>query len=747
MKFTNLENLRNHAGKTLEDVASKLGVSKSTISNWEKDPENVPIIKLEEYAKAINYQFEDLVLKEISETKTDLNVKCNEELMVIRKKLKNSIKEFSDYANSIKDYLILGNNNILVSILNNINNLQVEIRKPRVALVGESDTGKSTFINYILGQGNILPARWTPATGSVIKIAHTDDKPSWLVGNTVVIRSEKDNLVEETWNLSDSKYDNEKYFKEHVVEQGSRDLISSFGDRDGHKFKNSQEYIYTIYTFLDSEILKTIEIWDTPGIGAGDDKDGESDESLSLYAQTNADMLIYFSVINQFLHASDVAYLRQPLKRIDKSLDFNEGLPAWHNLFIVASQAHIIDDSHECENVLNKGSKRLLNQFGEDFLNEYEGYSAEAFRSRFFTFSKEDISYRTDLENAFNTIFEKESNIILSNFKTLLNKFNNTSQELLNNGIKEYQELLIEKKRIFEELEEATNNLQDVLKANSDIERDLKIASNKGRADSKSAFNEFYSKNMSEDQILTWIDSQDVKNKKESKKNFSTWLSGKLQDELEAVLKKNSEQFKHEFDKIGGNIQKNSKIDVNSFDFTSVMAGLVTSGIVGGAFAIVAAGISSNLGLYILVAQVGGLLTSIGVISSPIVLTSFVASTLGPVGWVIGLSILSGVAISWIFRSSAWKKKFAKQILKAYSKENALEKFINASDTYWNNTDESIDKLKESMDLVAKENIRILEDKSKSNDVDLNLGINQLANLCYLLESFNIDNVQLKLSM
>ena len=204
-------------------------------------------------------------------------------------------------------------------------------------------------------------------------------------------------------------------------------------------------------------------------------------------------------------------------------------------------------------------------------------------------------------------------------------------------------------------------------------------------------------------------------------------------------MKKNGEEFKKEFDKIGEEIQKTSNINVKSFDFTSVMAGLVTSGIVGGAFAIVAAGITSNLGLYILVAQVGGLLTSIGAISSPIVLTSFVSATLGPVGWVIGLSILSGVAVSWIFKSSAWKKKFVKQIISAYAKEDARTKFIEASNQYWDNTDESIHKLRESMDLVAKENVNILQEKYDSSSEDLDLAISQLTTAQEKLKSFELE--------
>lgn len=733
MKFTNLEKLRNHSGKTLEEVANILNVSKTTISNWEKNPDNVPMSKLSEYANAINYSIDDIFEKKNTNTKTLLNVVENEELTILRKNLRSNIDILSNNLKNNYNDLILSNNNIFSTILKNMKNLQVGSRKPRVALVGESDTGKSTLINHFLGQGDLLPAKWTPATGSVIKIAHIDDKPNWLIGNTIVLKNDKHSIVDETWDLLDSKYDNVDYFQKHVIQQGERDLIASFGDRSGNNYQHSLGDVYTIYTFVDAIILKSIEIWDTPGIGAGDDNEGESDEILSIYAQTNADMIIYLSVVNQFMHSSDVAYLRQAVKRIDKSSDFKNNLPAWNNLMIVASQAHIVKSNYEIENILNKGSERLLHQFGQDFLNKDNGYDELAFRNRFFSFSKEDESIRHKFENDLNDIFKNKSQLIFSEASSKQKKFNLQSSELLINEINENKKLLNEDQSLRKELIAASDNLNSVLQANSLIEKKLKKASKKGRNESELGFRKYYSKNLTESELLKHIDSQDVKNKKGSKEDFNTWLSGNFQDKLESILKNESEKFKEQFNEIGEDIQKTSDINVSSFDFTSVMAGLVTSGIVGGAFAIVAAGITSNLGLYILVAQVGGLLTSIGVISSPIVLTSLVAATGGPIGWAIGLAILSGTFVSWILGSSAWKGKLAKQIIKAYEKNNALNQFINAIDDYWDKTDISIEKLKESMDLVANEQVNILEKKVTSNPVELELALEQLSKVADIL--------------
>ena len=56
------------------------------------------------------------------------------------------------------------------------------IRKPRISFAGQSDTGKSTLINALLGSEK-MPAKWTPTTSIVVYIKHIDDRPSFIKEN------------------------------------------------------------------------------------------------------------------------------------------------------------------------------------------------------------------------------------------------------------------------------------------------------------------------------------------------------------------------------------------------------------------------------------------------------------------------------------------------------------------------------------------------------------------------------------
>lgn len=733
MKIANLEKLRNHVGKTLEDVADELGVSKSTILNWEKNPENVPIIKLQEYAKALGYTLEDLIEK-TNNQKVFIDVESNEKLFLLRSNVKDTIEKLTILEKKYDKSMALSNQNLFESIKRNVKKIQLNMRKPRLALLGESDAGKSSLINYMLSQEGIVPAHWSPATGVVVRIAHNEDKPSWLKDNTVVIKSFHGENADETWELSDEKYEDSEYFKNHVVESGGRELISLFGDRLGDKYQNSLDEIYTIYTFLDSDILKTIEIWDTPGIGVADDEVGESDETLSIYARTNADMLMYLSVSNQFMHSSDISYLRNAIKRVDKTDDFKGGLPAWHNLSIISSQADIISTESERNFILDKGMERLANQFDPEFFDEEE-YDRESFKKRAFNFTLGDQNISSQFENAFKKIIENKDNVNYEQSLEYLKNFIKESTELIDTEMESNVSSMIEKEDLYRKLKDATDNLESILLGNMEVQNELKKHCNTQKDISKNKFMDFYNSKMNEEVILEWINEQEVKNKKNSKQDFMIWFSGKFQDKLEDILTEQGKEFEQEFNKTAEKIQKNSQIDTNLFDFKAVMAGLVTSGIVGGAFAIIAAGITSNLGLYILVAQIGGLLTTAGIISSPVVLTTFVSATLGPVGWVIALSILAGSSVMLVVKSSSWKKPFARKLIKSYEKQGALKKFEEAIDKYWLSTDTDIDKLKYSMDLVATENVKILKQKSENNQEDFEQANYQLVELKEVLEN------------
>lgn len=208
----------------------------------------------------------------------------------------------------------------------------------------------------------------------------------------------------------------------------------------------------------------------------------------------------------------------------------------------------------------------------------------------------------------------------------------------------------------------------------------------------------------------------------------------------ESVLKKNGQKFAETVKELGAESQRklaeDAKYNFNSddaikFDYTGLIGGLAGAGVVGGAFALLAGSITSNLGLYVTVAQLGGILTSLGVISSPIAATSAVAATGGPIGWVISLTILAGTGLSWLISSATWKSKFAKQIIKNYAKQDAEEQFMLGIEKYWDDTVNTTNDMIKALDEVAETEVSNYQERfdALSDDTAINNGLKQLKKL------------------
>ena len=132
---------------------------------------------------------------------------------------------------------------------------------------------------------------------------------------------------------------------------------------------------------------------------------------------------------------------------------------------------------------------------------------------------------------------------------------------------------------------------------------------------------------------------------------------------------------------------RNSKIDIPFNAKGAFMGALASIGTVGGLSAwAAAAAAGSNLGGYILVSQVVGWLSSVGIsVGGTGTAASIIAAIGGPVTIAVGIAALVGFGIFGAFGPS-WQKRLAKKIAKTLEKQQLIETFCKSADNFWDTT-------------------------------------------------------------
>ena len=692
LDLSDLKLLRERSGMTQEDIAIRLGTTKGSISNWEANPQNLSIIKLKQYLDVVGGTLSDFEKKGKG---TTMKISVNTDMIQFRTDLMNTMDKLKNSRAKQGNSLML--DTAFETAMTNLKKLQLESRKARVLVVGPSDAGKSTFINKLLGE-NVVPSHWTPATGMAIKIIHSSEKPEWVTGNTLIVKNDLkvDKAPAEPFNLRDRKY-----FDEHVKLEGGRDIVEAYGEREGDKYNSELAEEEMIFTYVDSEILNTIDIYDTPGTAAGEDETSEMDEQISADMRNNADAVIYLMPANQFLHRQDFQLLRRDIERLPSLFDGKNGLGKLSNLFIVASQADIIDNEEDRNRILRNGAKRFSKTLSTEFFDRLN-CTPEDLSKRFFALSnkvgKEDISYK--FEEDFVNFVKESQNIILNDSILKRNQFVRSYISEIEKGISKVEEDRINHEKLVNEAKKKEAYLPTILKGNQDLSNKLKKELKQSKSIAESKFKLYYTQLLNKDSLLQEIENGGYKNSKDDKEIFANKISEK--------------------------IQISTQIPTSFFDFKAATLGLVASGVTAGAFAVVAAGITSNLGLYILVAQVGGLLTSAGIISSPIIATTAVSALGGPVTWVIGIAALVGGATYGLFHRNAWKGKLAQSLIEGYENQDALGQYLDGIETFIKDTEKGVDDIKKGLDIAAKEDVKLTKLRSEANPQDFDNEIKQL---------------------
>lgn len=561
--------------------------------------------------------------------------------------------------------------------------IQVASSKPIIAFLGPSDAGKSKMINTLTGL-DVLLSQWTPTTSATVYLKHKEDKPLWMGSDEVwVFRSESE---ENGWDFR--RFDDENYCKEHRITGGPIDILTIYANREG---QNKHPDVDSAIIYLDSPLLKACDIVDLPGFGT----DTHKDTVQAQRAREKADAVVFLCQSNGFLNKElDLMFIKdviQHLPRIDQYTDS----PLLSNLFVVASQAHIVG-SEGLERIYERGYTAVANQLSEEVIrsnfrlnrNDFNPY----LKPRFFSYSVESSLLRRDFEKAFvhilERVFPKQKE---AEFRQALQDFKKEMKVVFEKKITQLKEARDDRQHT-EQIYETMLNGKEELFQTIDLEKEKlfgKIQSY-SRTD-RQRMEDWESRTITVERIVGIIKEKGY-DKEKAKKLLASNLSDLYYAKMQELLKETTSSFQEEaarfFSSIESSMESLGKTEMGQlnvpFDIKgSIAGGLAGAGVLGGLGAVAAS--LGNLGGYILVAKGVSLLSAMGIsVGGTAAASSFVAAIGGPITIGIGLAVGTFFLIKKLFGD--WKKDFAKLVHQKFMQEKVLEQYQKEIQKYWDQT-------------------------------------------------------------
>ena len=666
-----------------KDMATKLGLPLSEYKEIENDkPLNFTL--LIRLSQAVGKTIDDLLNAQKQEFKFDID-NAFQTISELKSKLNDFVAQIQNASESTDlDFQ---------ELLYTVNKMT---RKPRVAFIGRSDVGKSTLINTLIGNKTV-PEAWTPTTSIIVYVKHISEKPAYCVNNVMIFKSDKNLNI---WD--DTKLSDEKYTKSFCIAEGDYNLLQDYGARQGSKYEQTDASSAVV--FVESDILSNCDLLDLPGYGT---KDREEDDSL-LKKVKNVDILIYMSVANGFMRGDDINWLQGELPNLAPIILNNKQLKPLSNLYIVASQAHTVSNGSidVLNTILQKGADRFEQTLSPNYWNNLgQAATSSDFRSRFFTYSTDQESLRSDFEKDLRTLLLKLPELIKTSVVDYIKNYAKSAKENIEESLCSFREILLEREEKKKELEKNKANEPQRINENenkkTEIIKKIKSLSQKASVDITNKYNAI----LTIDNIVQIIEKNNWSKKEEDMKHLSAKLSNTLNDSYTSVLKKYSEELFREIEDFLENFEHTTRIFTSKegievglgfnvkASFAGGLAGLATYG----ALSVWAASLG-NLGAYILVAKGVSVLAAMGIsVGGTAAASAAIATIGGPI--VIVISIAAVLAsLAYVIFSGGWKKAISKKIVNAYDKKNVLANYLTQNAAYWTDTENAFKQASEKLE-------------------------------------------------
>ena len=693
--------------KTQSAFAELIGVEQSSVSRWEKDPDSMPFQVIQTILEKTGATYEELtgwkkpIPKPLDVKNTWAKVdftKCT----------------LSDYILKKLDEVDIPDQLRKAYIDDLSNGIATNLVKPKVAIVGRSDTGKSTLINALLGTDK-MPTAWTPTTSIAVYIKHISDKPSFIEEDTWVFANH--NADENLWNVS-RLYD-EEYCRSWKIGAGGIEILRSFGTRQGDNYDKEAG---AAVVFIDAPVLKTCDIIDLPGFGT----ETESDDNITFTTAQKADVIIYLSQANGFMRIEDITYLKRNISELPVWEKRNESnLPPLSNLFVVASQAHTVNSGNRIQlnEILDVGCANLLKTLPDEYWKNREeasGYDyaekgRNEIRARFFAYSIDIPDLCTPFNDALTQILEALPIIINERTKSFVRQYVESRKPNLINEVQKYEGIVAEREKYIVLLDEIEKNELERIQENDKRKKEVRDEISRLGTESVNEFSEYIASLINTDALVNLIREKGIKNKKDDVELFGSSLQSMIQERCEKILSEKSELLSQKtknyiaaYAESISHLFERSSLDIDFDAGWAFASALSKVGMLGGLGTFLASTISGVLlltgaGLSLGTSIFGGIITS---------------SVFGPIGIAVGLLVATGLGLVKLF-GGGWEKNVAKKIVATFDEQNLNESFRKGIRDYWEQTRIAFEQAATKLDEDWNSYVENLRDTVSEYDISV----------------------------
>lgn len=678
-----LAKMRADAKISQEEMAAHLGVSQSQVSRYELDQGNAPFGVVMAWVQFCG----------------QISTEQGLEYGAPYGDITTQIKLMSDYAETAPaplDISLFKDAPTAANFVRQVKNLG---RKPRVALCGRFDQGKSRLANTLLGS-DPLPTGYQPETAIISLVRHTRERPSWVKEDVWIMRKGFD--------LNQAS--DEDYCKDFKTVAGSFDTLKKYGTHNDSQPADAEQCAAAL-VFVDLPFLLGCDLLDLPGYGHSED-----DHTKAELAHSLADVLIYASAAQGFMDQQDLQFVSALLKQVPTIEAQDDTLPVLRNVFFVATMAR--QDLNELEDIITKSSNRAHKHLQEGLQARGEligrPITLTDFRARFFTYLVDDPSRRKAFEEDLAHLLSK---VCPAQVRGRLDRWVVGLKNSAKAYCEEWTARLVE---ALEHRDRAHGSLEMLERA--EALRQRRVGSKTERILStieanKSASTDYIKNDLSKLVTPDYVEKrirERYDDKKDAQQLAASYLIDHVQNQLSAFLAERAQELVPDINDILADYQAAGTsaggMELGSmsvpFNVKGVFLGALAMTGAAGAMAAWAAATaaSAEIGSAMLLPGVASYLAGIGAISGGVVSTgSLLAALGGPITIAIGLAVLVGMSAYALFGSS-WQSRLAKKLCEALKEQHFLDTLTKHSEKYWNDTRHGFQKGMAATEFAFQEN-------------------------------------------